>query len=187
MFSGNCLGIIINNKERTISIPHHKLHEILGKCEHTLKTNEITVKELQSLICSLTFIYKCVRPSRFFVNRLLNVLRSANASNIKVNEDIRKDISWFVKFLPVFNGSTTYNHGDIAFEHTPAIDACLHGVGGVWNENVYTTTLPRFIKDNEQSNITHLEMVNIIIALQLWAYFYYVKTRKYYSKLRIWP
>ena len=59
------------------------------------------------------FIYNCVRPSRFFVNRLLNTLRSANASKNKINEDIRKDISWFIKFLSVFNGSTTYDHKDI--------------------------------------------------------------------------
>ena len=54
-----------------------------------------------------------------------------------MNEDIRKDISWFVKFLPVSNSNTRYNHGDIAFAHTLTIDACLQGVGGVCNENVH--------------------------------------------------
>ena len=74
------------------------------------------------------FVFKCVRPSRFFVNHLLTTMRSAKAPNIKVNEDIKKDISWFVEFLPVFNGSTTYDHKDIACAQTLAIDACLQRV-----------------------------------------------------------
>ena len=124
----NCLGIIVDTKEYTLSIPHHKLKEILTKCECTFHSNVTTVKELQLVIGSLMFTCKCVRPSRFFVNHLLNTLRSANTSKIKVNEDIRKDISWFIKFSPVFNGSTTYNHKDIACAQTLAIDACLQGV-----------------------------------------------------------
>ena len=97
----NCLGIIVDTKERTLSIPHQKLKEILAKCERTIRCTVITVRDLQSVIGSLMFIYKCVQPSRFFVNRLLNTLRSANTPNIQVNADVRKDISWFIKFLPV--------------------------------------------------------------------------------------
>ena len=130
----------------------------------------MTVRDLQSVIGSLMFIYKCVRPSRFFVNRLLNTFRSANTPNIQVNADVRKDISWFIKFLPVFNGSTTYDHKYIACAQSLAIDACLQKVGDVWNDNVYTSMLPDLIKDNEQLNITHFEMVNMIIAVKLWGH-----------------
>ena len=160
----NCLGIIVDTKERTLSIPHQKLQE------RTIRSTVITVRDLQSVIGSLMFIYKCVRPSRFLVNRFLNTLRSVNTPNIQVNADVRKDISWFIKFLPVFNGSTTYNHKDIACAQSLAIDVCLQRVGGVWNDNVYTSMLPDLIKDNEQLNITHFEMVNMIIAVKLWGH-----------------
>ena len=164
----NCLGIMVDAKERTLSIPHHKLKEILSKCERVSQSHVITVKQLQSVIGSLMFIYKCVKPSRYFVNRLLENLRSANATKIVVNEDIRKDIAWFIKFLPVFNNSTTYDHKDIAWAQSLAIDACLQGVGGVWDENVYTCVLPEVMRQDDTLNITHFEMVNIIIALKLW-------------------
>ena len=52
-----------------------------------------------------------------------------------------------VKFLPVFDHSTTDDHGDITFAHTLAVDACLQGVG---DNNVYTNTLPHFIKTNAE-------------------------------------
>ena len=69
----------------------------------------------------------------------------------------------------MFNGSTRYDHKDIACVQSVAIDTCLQRVGGVWNENVYTSMLPDSIKDNEKLNITHFEMVKMIIALKLWA------------------
>ena len=106
----NCLGIMVDTKECILSIPHQKLKEMLAKCERTIRSTVITVRDLQSVIGSLMFIYKCVRPSRFFVNPLLNTLRSANTPNIQVSADVRKDISWFIKFLPVFNGSTVELH-----------------------------------------------------------------------------
>ena len=39
----NCLGIIVDTKECTLSIPYHKLKEILSQCECTLHSNVITV------------------------------------------------------------------------------------------------------------------------------------------------
>ena len=35
---------------------------------------------------------------------------------------------------------------------------------------MYTSMLPDLIKDNEQLNITHFEMVNMIIAIKLWGH-----------------
>ena len=40
----NCLGIIIDTKECTLSFSHNKLKGILGKYEHTLNNNEITIR-----------------------------------------------------------------------------------------------------------------------------------------------
>ena len=75
------------------------------------------------------FIHKCVRPTRYFVNRLLEALRSAETKNIKVTEDMRKDIAWCEEFLPVFNGTASHNHDTVEFAETLEIDACLTHVG----------------------------------------------------------
>ena len=47
------------------------------------------------------------------------------------------------------------------------IDACLTGVGGIWNNRVYAAPIPTFVGLN--LNITHLEMINVLIALRVWA------------------
>ena len=51
--------------------------------------------------------------------------------------------------------------------HTIAIDACLRSVGGIWNDKVYTALIPKNILD-QNLTITHYEMLNIIVALNIW-------------------
>ena len=80
------------------------------------------------------------------------------------------DIDLFLTFIPRCSGSATIFKPDIEKTTSLHIDACLTGVGGVSNDRVYTAPVPTFI--DFQPNITHLEMVNILIALMLWAKFW---------------
>ena len=64
-----CLGIEINSVQATLSVPDHKLREILQNCKDFIKNKTFTKKQLQSLIGSLMFIHKVVKSARFFVNR----------------------------------------------------------------------------------------------------------------------
>ena len=47
------------------------------------------------------------------------------------------------------------------------IDSWLTGVGGVWNNRVYSAPIPTFV--GLDLNITQLEMINVLIALRVWA------------------
>ena len=162
----NCLGVVVDTKEATLSVPTGKLAEIIKKCKKVNQQTQITRQELQSLLGSLMFIHKCVRPTRYFVNRLLEALRCSEKKHIKVTADMCKDIAWFREFLPVFNGTASYDM--IEFAETLEIDACLTHVGGVWNNAVYSAPLPDHIKDNPNLYITHYEMINILVALRIW-------------------
>ena len=167
--TGNCLGVIVNTVTSTLSVPTKKLAEILNKCNCVHSQKYLTKRELQSIIGSLMFIAKCVKPTRFFVNRLLEALRKAtNGKYIPVTESIKRDLNWFKNFLPKFNGTAKYIHNDVTQVETLAIDACLQGVGGVWQNRIYTAPLPNALKNDRDFNITHYEMINIIVALRLW-------------------
>ena len=65
---------------------------------------------------------------------------------------------------PKVNGTTTYKHTIIEQHTTLDIDACLNKVGCVWMNYVYSA---KDIKDKGLS-ITHLEMLNILVALKVW-------------------
>ena len=63
-----CLGIDIDSVE---AIPEQKLQQILENCKDFLKLKKFTKRQLQSLIGSLMFVHKVVKPAFYFVNRLL--------------------------------------------------------------------------------------------------------------------
>ena len=78
------------------------------------------------------------------------------------------DIDWFLTFIPKFSGSAKIFKPNIEEATSLHIDACLTGVGGIWNNRLYAAPVPTFI--NFDPTITHLEMV--LVALWLWAKFW---------------
>ena len=103
-----------------------------------------------------------------FTNCLLEALRNCTHEFVKINGDVKQDIAWFMEFLPKFNGKAQYVHVLPSQAHTFAIDASLERVGGVWANQVYSISLPPNLKTGRHS-ITHFEIINILVALKLWA------------------
>ena len=116
------------------------------------------------------FIHKCVIPTRYFVNRILQGLREAKGDKIPITEDMHRDVKWFCKFLPVFNGTAKFNHDIIDQALTLEIDACLQRVGGVWKNMVYSAEIPQVLSGRSDVSITHFEIINILVVLRLWGH-----------------
>ena len=158
-----CLGILVDTETLTISIPPEKLQSIKHMCSQWTVKNFCTKKELQSLLGSLLYVTKCIKYSRFFLNRMLSLLRENYDNNrIILTESFKRDLQWFNTFLPVYNG-VTY------FQYTPNrnvyLDACTTGLGAIYETQVYALPLP----DAWQNvNIATLEMLNILVALKVW-------------------
>ena len=122
-----------------------------------------TKRQLQSLLGRLLYIHKCVKPTRYFLNRMLEVLRNAhNATHISLNPSFHRDLRWVLNFLPDFNGVALYDHKKVASQ--VHLDACLLGLGGVFSNLVYYVPIPLGFYN---LNIVHLEIINIVVALKL--------------------
>ena len=92
-----CMGINVNLETKQLSIPQDKLLEILDLCYLYGCKKVITKKQLQSLLGKLLYLHRCVHQTRIFVNRLLNILRHANA-HVQIDTEMKKDILWFENF-----------------------------------------------------------------------------------------
>ena len=159
----NCLGILVDTKTFTLAIPNKKLQEILQLCQSWHQRRNCTKRQLQSL-GSLLYVSKCVRTSRFYLNRLLEFLHSMeDRGSISLTVEAKRDINWFLKFLPTFNGTTFFDHRPITV--AMELDASLQGLGARWGDQVYTLTIPL---GHNNLNICHLEMLNILLALRIW-------------------
>ena len=131
-----CLGVLINTEEGTVSIPPDKLRHINDTVKEWLNKRTCTKFQLQSLLGLLLYVHKCVKPPCAFLNRMLALLWSGHAKQkIDLTSDFKRDLSWFGKFLPLYNSVPLYNHRPTDF--TLELDACLTGLGGRWSKFVY--------------------------------------------------
>ena len=163
-----CLGIKVDVVHKTISIPQEKLQQIHHECRSWVGRKTCNKRQLQSLLGSLLYITKCVRYSRFFLNRMLQVLRQhTNKSTCKLNSEFFKDLHWFLALLHQYNGVTFYDNTKPS--ESVHLDASLTGLGGVYGQMVYTLDIP---KDYMHYSIVHLEILNIMVALKVWAYYW---------------
>ena len=88
-----------------------------------------TKAELQSLLGSLLYITKCVKPSRYFLYRMLQPLRdNHHTENIVLTSDFKKDLYWFRIFLKSYNGVKFYHIQP--YNYRVYLDTCLTGLGG---------------------------------------------------------
>ena len=165
----SCLGIGIDIDNNTMSIAEDKLKEIYAECLNVSTKTIISKSHYQSLLGKLLYIHKCVKPARVFVNRILAAFR-ANSSlrSIHLTEDFHKDIQWFLKFLPAYNG-VSYIHKHLIDVHQSLyLDASLTGMDAVWRDRVYATLIHNLA--DLDLKIIHLELLNIVIALRTWGH-----------------
>ena len=80
--SSYLFGYSDDTKTRTISIPPDQLLEITQLCDSWIPKCYCTTTQLQSLLGSLLYICKCVRPARYFLNRMLTLLRENRDNKI---------------------------------------------------------------------------------------------------------
>ena len=100
-----CLGIKIDTANGSVSIPPEKMQAISDMVIDWQGKKSRTKRQLQSLLGHLLYICKCVKPARFFLNRMLELLRNThNAAHIKLTPAFYRDLRWFKNFLPHFNG-----------------------------------------------------------------------------------
>ena len=160
-----CLGVDIDTEKFTISIPSDKVSEIIQTCHNWSSKKFCTKRDLQSLLGKLLYITKCVKSSRFFLNRMLEVLRNSQKRvKIQLTPEFHRDLNWFIEFIPKFNGSAFFVHHNIQYEIE--LDACLQGLGARCGDQVYAIEIPL---NFENMGIVHLEMINILVAIRTWA------------------
>ena len=119
-----CLGFMIDTVAGTISIPPEKLDTINDAVRHWLDKDIASKRQLQSILGLLLYVHKCVKPARVFLNRMLELLRAAQGcQKIFLTPDFKRDLRWFAKFLPRYNGVSLYNYKLV--DLTLELDACL--------------------------------------------------------------
>ena len=143
-----CLGILVNSETRTMSVPPEKLKSIGDMCHEWQNKKFWSKRQLQSLLGSLLFISKCVRPARVFLNRMLGFLRHMGTQKMAtLTSEFFRDLNWFCTFVKLFIGVVYYDPRPIQAELH--LDACLTGMGGILKTNVMPSPFPKIFTSTE--------------------------------------
>lgn len=90
-----------------------------------------------------------------------------NNHRVSFNKEFRKDISWCINFIGVYNGvSLILNVPWSAPDHVFAIDACLNGCGGLCSTNIVHANFPDWVLAQFPA-IHHLEFMAPLVAIRL--------------------
>ena len=124
------------------------------------------VREISSHCWVLCYTYQSALNTHvFFLNRMLTLLKdNYDKTKILITSEFHKDLAWFNSFLSHYNRITYYEQQNCHSEIH--LDACLTGLGGSYQSMVYALPIP---KDFMSYNIAHLEILNIVVALKVWA------------------
>lgn len=114
-FQAKVLGLYIDLRTWTLSIPQDKYEATMRAIERMATASTTTVEAIRSLVGKLTFLTVVFPEGRAFLQRL-RTLQSAfddkaphttvNLQNIGQSEEqqFRKDLHWWVKALPAWQG-----------------------------------------------------------------------------------
>ena len=95
---------------------------------------------------------------------MLELLRTNTRNSVIIlNDEFQRDLNWFCKFVPKFNGSPFFVHKHV--NHEIELVACLQGLGARWGNEIYAIPIN---VSHEGMSIVHLEMLNILVAVRTW-------------------
>ena len=162
------LGIEIDSAAQTIKLPQEKFKDLRSLLLSWNAKKKFIKHDLLSLIGSLAFACKVVKPGRIFLRRLIDLSTSVNSLNhhIYLNSEARADIVWWIDFLPSWNG--------IEYIQQPLVtsislswyaDASMLGCDAVYDNQWFLTCWPTHFKDY---HINFLELFAVVSAVFMW-------------------
>ena len=161
------LGILFDTVKMTMSIPRAKLEEVMQTVREWEGRARATRHDMQCLIGLLQFVASVAPPARIFTNRMLQEMREApevGASTLSLG--FKKDIDFFVRLLPAFNGVKMMVKRDVECQELLQLDACLTGCGAFNGREYYSEAFPKTLREGGHP-IARLELLNVVIAVKL--------------------
>jgi len=165
------LGLEIDAIGQQVSIPQGKLQEIKNKVSAMLKQSEVILRELQSVIGSLSFICKAVSPGRAFLRRLIDLTCGIQKPwcKLKLTAGAKKDLEMWGLFLNYFNGTAMFPEQawcqEADLEWFTDSSAGI-GFGGYFKGKFFLGKWPN--ANYKRKSIAWLELFPIVVSVVLW-------------------
>lgn len=162
------LGIEIDTVRRVVSLPIDKFEALMVMLDNWHGRKKCTKRELLSLIGSLSFACKVIKPGRIFLRRLIDLSMTVEhlGHHITLNAEARADIQWWLDFLPDWNGRESFQGPCVtSYSIKFFTDASSVGYGAVFGKEWLYGKWPDC---HANKHINYLELLSICIAVFTW-------------------
>ena len=162
------LGIEIDSVAQSVKLPDDKYSKLMSLLQDWTVKKKCTKRELLSLIGSLSFACKVVKPGRMFLRRLIDLSTSVQKlhHHINVNSDSRADIQWWIDFLPSWNGIAYIQSTPVtSVSLTLYTDASGEGFGALYKNQWFSRPWTPLLSSQ---HINTQELFAIVAAVFTW-------------------
>ena len=167
------LGVVLDTQTMTISLPPDKVEGILSSLSSLQHRSKATKHELLSVVGKLVHASKCVPPGRAFTRRILNAALTVvqPRHRVRITTQLRRDLRWWLEFLPRWNGSFPLiapidgrAHTSVYTDSSRLAGAAVHG------DRWIAFTWPLSATEAAACSMSWLEMVPILAAVMTWGH-----------------
>ena len=128
-------------------------------------------KELQSLIGKLSWAACAIKGGRTFLRRLIDVMASLKKKHhhIRLSATARADISWWSKFMDVFNGTVQFICDVPVPSAIFSSDACSKAGGAVYMTDWFYANWELDYPAVSELHINIQELFSVLLAARRWS------------------
>ena len=162
------LGIEIDTRQRIVRLPPDKLMELSQLLQSWVGRKKCTKRELLSLIGSLSFASKVVKPGRIFLRRLIDLSTRVTRlhHHLSLDSEARADIQWWIDFLPAWNGINFIQSEPVTSASLKLFtDASNTGFGAVYGSEWFSLAWSPSLSE---LHINAQELFAIVAAVYTW-------------------
>ncbi len=167
------LGILVDMAQKRILVPDDKKTKAVKTLNKLLSTKVANIKDIESILGSLTFLAKVVPQGRAFLGRLRHSLTQATGTSVNLDPGTLWDIRWWRTTLPTWSGVSLIREATITASHDIQLctDASGIGMGAMfgskWFQLKWDSSITK-LNDATQNAATYLELLAIAYALNTW-------------------
>ena len=173
--SMRALGFDLDLDAGTISLPLHKLHEMLDFAYHVLQANQVTRQDIKRLLGRISRCIMVVREGRRFIGRLLLLLQGPplpSNTTVLLPDGAKQDLLWWLTYGPHLNTKTLLTLPPLPLTSVFLVDGRVdqNGPSSVGGLNYHTQEFFSMIVPDAFHNkpIHIIEAVALLAASRLW-------------------